>query len=96
MKVVLVDKHSPRSDGAPGLPTGVTLGKIYEVAEVLHVTGQYSIINDNFKIARYSMSRFRIYEQGVVKPLREAFNCLTIPLRSRIKELEKQIQEMNK
>lgn len=91
MKVKCIEKHTPRSDGRQGNPTGITVGKTYKVAEI--VTGlrdvdQYSIINDDFKIARYNQCRFEIVDDSPVVPLREAFNWLTTELRSRIKELE--------
>lgn len=90
MKVRCIEKSTPRSDGLQGAPTGLTIGKTYKVAEVLSggQTNQYSIINDEFRIARYSQCRFEVVCNEPVKGLREAFNWLTIELRSRIKELE--------
>jgi hypothetical protein len=90
MKVRCIEKSTPRSDGVPGQPTGLTIGKTYKVAEVLSGgrSNQYSIINDDFKIARYSQCRFEVVCDEPVKGLRDAFNWLTTELRSRIKELE--------
>jgi len=87
MKVKCIDVVSPRSDGASGKPTGLTIGCIYNVAEILD--SQYSIINDNFKIARYSQYRFEVVDDKD-KPtnLRRDFNKLTLAMRTRIKELE--------
>lgn len=91
MKVKCIEKHTARSDGQKGNPTGITVGKTYKVAEI--VTGlrdvdQYSIINDDFKIARYNQCRFEVVDDSPVVPLRDSFNWLTTELRSRIKELE--------
>lgn len=49
MRVMCVDKLAPRSDNVQGPPTGITVGKIYVVAEVLNGPRcpQYSIINDD-------------------------------------------------
>lgn len=89
MKVILIDNLTPRTDGKAGRPHGVTLGKEYEVAEVLDQTAQYSIINDENKMARYSQSRFEVTNTSPVLELRANFNRLTTPMRSRIKELER-------
>lgn len=91
MKVKCIEKSSPRSDGVPGGATSITVGKVYVVAEI--VTGrrdvdQYSIINDEFKLARYNQCRFEVVDDSPVRPLREAFNSLTTEMRSRIKQLE--------
>lgn len=91
MKVRCIEKSSARSDGVPGGATGITVGKIYKVAEI--VTGhrdvdQYSIINDEWKIARYNQCRFEVVCDEPVKGLREAFNWLTTEVRSHIKWLE--------
>lgn len=91
MKVKCIEKASPRSDGVPGGATGITVGKVYMVAEI--VTGrrdvdQYSIINDEFRMARYNQCRFEVVDDSPVLPLREAFNRLTTDMRSRIKQLE--------
>lgn len=91
MKVKCIEKSTPRSDGRQGNPTGITVGKVYKVAEI--VTGlrdvdQYSIINDDFKMARYSQCRFEVVCDEPVVSLREAFNSLTTDMRSRIKDLE--------
>lgn len=99
MKVLCVDKLAPRSDNVQGSPSGITVGNVYVVAEILdgHRGPQYSIINDDMKIARYSQSRFEvIVGGGIVNDIRGQFNSLTTPMRSRIKELEKQIAEMQK
>jgi hypothetical protein len=92
MKVKCVDKSTPRSDGQPGMPTGLTIGKVYKVGEVLNggKTDQYSIINDDFRIARYSQCRFEVVDDTPVRDLRTEFNWLTTELRTRIKELEAQ------
>lgn len=91
MKVKCIEKSTARSDGRQGSPTGITVGKVYKVAEI--VTGlrdvdQYSIINDEFKMARYNQCRFEVVCDKPVVSLREAFNTLTTEMRSRIKELE--------
>lgn len=88
MKVRCIEKSTPRSDGVPGKPTGLTIDKVYKVAEVLDHSGQYSIINDDFKIARYSQYRFEVVDHSPVLPLRDAFNSLTTEMRSYIKHLE--------
>lgn len=89
MKVKCIEVSSPRSDGRNGPPTGLTVGFIYEVAEVLGT--QYSIINDDMKIARYSQHRFEVVEYSNVPSLRNNFNKLTWPMRQRIRELEAKI-----
>ncbi|QYW06676.1 hypothetical protein uav_145 [Pseudomonas phage UAVern] len=91
MKVKCIEKSSPRSDGVPGGAKGITVGKVYTVAEI--VTGrrdvdQYSIINDEFKMARYNQCRFEVVDDSPVPSLRDAFNSLTTEMRSRIKQLE--------
>lgn len=91
MKVRCIDRALPRSDGVPGGPTGLTLGKVYKVAEIVvgrSDRNQYSIINDEFKIARYSQCRFEVVDHSPVLPLRDAFNTLTTEMRSYIKYLE--------
>lgn len=93
MKVKCIDKTSPRSDMRPGPPTSVTLGVVYEVAEINDETGQYSIINDDMKMGRYTQSRFIVVDDSPVKPLCEAFNTLTTPMRTRIKQLEKELAQ---
>jgi hypothetical protein len=50
-------------------------------------------MNDKMKLARYSTYRFEIVDESVPLPLRDSFNTLTTPLRMRIKELEKLINE---
>lgn len=91
MKIRCLDKASARSDGVPGGATALTIGKIYKVAEVLPTTGQYSIINDDFKIARYSQYRFEVVDDTPVRSLREEFNSLTTEMRAYIKQLEARI-----
>lgn len=91
MKILCIDKSTPRSDGKPGQPTAIKVGIIYDVAEIIEETGQYSILNDDFKLARYSQSRFEIVDHSPVVPLRQAFNSLTTVMRSRIKELENKL-----
>lgn len=93
MKVKCINTTSPRVDLRPGPPTGLTVGAVYEVAEVLDEVGQYSVINDGMKMARYMQSRFQVVDDSPVKPLRDAFNTLTTPLRTRIKQLEKELPE---
>lgn len=95
MKVRCVETSTPRSDGRRGNPTGITVGKIYNVAEIVvghRDVDQYSIINDEFKMARYNQCRFEVVEDTPVQPLRQAFNSLTTELRTRIKELEMQLE----
>jgi hypothetical protein len=94
MKIKCVDVVSGRSDFIPGGPTGLTKGKIYDVAEVLET--QFSIVNDKMKIARYSQYRFKIVDATPVKTLRENFNCMTTVMRDKIKELEKEIAKMKR
>lgn len=96
MKVRCIDVVSPRSDQIKGRPTGITAGCAYEVAEVLDETQQYSIINDDMKMSRYSQYRFLVIDPTPIKPLRENFNMLTLPLRTRIKELEKEVAILKK
>lgn len=88
MKVRCIDKSTPRSDSKRGEPTAITIDEVYKVAEVLTDTLQYSIINDDFKIARYSQCRFEVVCDEPVQDLRTAFNWLTTELRSHIKYLE--------
>ena len=88
MKIRCLDKASKRSDGVPGGATAITVGKTYKVAEVLQETGQYSIINDDFKMARYSQYHFEVVDDSPVRSLREEFNRLTTEMRARIKQLE--------
>lgn len=91
MRVRCIEKSTPRSDGVQGGPTGLTIGKIYKVAEIVvgrSDRNQYSIINDEFKIARYSQCRFEVVDHSPVLPLRDAFNTLTTEMRSYIKYLE--------
>lgn len=93
MKVKCIDKSSPRSDGKQGGATGITVGKTYTVAEVVigrRDVDQYSIINDEFKMARYNQCRFEVVDDSPVPSLRDAFNSLTTGMRSRIKQLENQ------
>lgn len=92
MKVKLIDNTTPRSDNVPGGPKAVTLGKVYEVAEDL-ASGQYSIINDKMKIARYSKYRFEVVDNTPPVPLRDGFNLLTLPMRMRIRELEQLLEK---
>lgn len=98
MRVKCIETSSPRSDGVRGGPTGLTVGKEYDVAEVIrsgiHGTSQYSVVNDSFKMARYSQSRFEVVDCSYVPLLRENFNTLTTPLRSKIKALKAQIKEL--
>lgn len=93
MKIVCVDVVSSRSDNIPGMPTGLTVGKVYDVAEILE--DKFSIINDSMKMARYSKFRFAVVEDSPVKPLRDNFNTLTTCMRSRIKELEAQVAALS-
>lgn len=90
MKVKCVDVLSPRSDGKFGRPSSLTVGKVYEVAEILD--SQFSIINDSMKIGRYTKERFEVICNKSVPDLRANFNTLTTPLRTRIKELEKELE----
>lgn len=89
MKIQMNDTVTPRCDGVHA-PLGITLGKVYEVAEILH--DKYSIINDNMKIARYLKIRFRVVDDTPVLALRDNFNTLTSQMRSKIKELEKELE----
>lgn len=93
MKVKCIDNSSPRADLRPGPPTGLSVGVVYEVAEILDETGQYSIINDDMKMGRYMQSRFIVVDDSAVRLLRDAFNTLTTPMRERIKQLEKELAE---
>lgn len=92
MKVKYVPIALKRRDGQKGNPTAVTAGKVYDVVEHLHDEGQYTILNDQFKLARYDVRRFEVVDCSSILPLRFVFNTLTTPLRSRIKELEKQLE----
>ena len=93
MKIKCIDIDTPRSDGRPGKAKGITVGQEYVVAEVLDT--QYSIINNDMKIARYSKIRFEVVDNSEVPSLRANFNTLTTPLRRRIKELEKMVKKQN-
>jgi len=86
MQVKYCNSQKPRSDGKKGEPTEVTLNSIYTVVEDLD--GKYSIINDHYKISRYSKERFEIIDDSPIKPLRESFNELTKELRMQLKELK--------
>jgi len=92
MRVICVDVKSPRSDGQRGRPTGITVGVIYDVAEV--TDSQFSIINDNMMMKRYNQSRFEVIDESPVLPLRENFNTLTTCMRSKIKALEKELNKL--
>lgn len=97
MKVVCIEKYTPRSDGVYGGATDITVGKVYEVAEV--VTGrrdvdQYSIINDKFKLSRYNQCRFVVVDHSPVPDLRTNFNHLTLDLRTELKALKAQLKEL--
>lgn len=98
MRVKCIENSTPRSDGVPGGPTGLTVGKEYEVAEVvrsgLRGTSQFSILNDSYKLARYSQSRFEVVDCGHIPSLRENFNHLTTPLRTELKALKAQLKEL--
>ncbi len=95
MKVKCIDTHTPRSDGRKGPPQGIKVGSVYDVAEILPQTNQYSIINDDSKMSRYDQSRFEVVDDSPVMPLRQAFNSLTTHMRVRIRELEIKAKEMN-
>lgn len=95
MKVKCIQTTAPRSDGRSGPPTGITEGKTYPIAEYLPRTGQYSIINDDYKLARYSADRFVVVEPGQIPPLRENFNELTSPLRSELKAIKAKLKELS-
>lgn len=102
MKVRCIQITTPRSDLRRGPPGGITVGKVYKVAEIVDhshtyelMNGEmfprpqmYSIINDNFKIARYSQDRFEVVCDKPIGTLRDSFNWLTTELRTRIKQLE--------
>ena len=90
MKVRSIDAVSPRSDGRTE-PLGITVGKEYLVAEALHGSSQYSIINDNNKIARYSQNRFEVTDSQPIEPLRQAFNYLTMDMRNQLKALQRPV-----
>lgn len=95
MKVKCIDIHTPRSDGRKGQPQGITVGGVYDVAEILPQTSQYSIMNDDSKMSRYNQFRFEVVDDSPVMPLRQAFNSLTTHMRVRIRELENKVKEMN-
>jgi len=86
MKVKCIDLDTARSDGKLGRPSALTLGSEYVVAEILDT--QFSIINDDMKIGRYSKIRFDVVDEKQVPSLRDNFNMLTLPMRNRIKDLE--------
>ena len=87
MIVRLIDGTSPRSDGRPGGPTDVTVGKCYRVGEICENGTQYSIIDDKFKLTRRSIHRFEVVDPTPPLPLRQEFNLLTLELRMKYKEL---------
>lgn len=91
MKVKCIDTHTPRSDRRKGQPQGIKVGGIYDVAEILPQTGQYSIMNEDSKMSRYNQFRFEVVDDSPVMPLRQAFNSLTTHMRVRIRELEKKV-----
>lgn len=95
MKVRCVQTTKPRSDGRVGPPTGITEGKTYPITEFLPETKQYSIINDDYKLARYSMDRFEVVDSGHVAPLRSTYNELTSPLRTELKALKAKLKELS-
>lgn len=95
MKVKCIDTHTPRSDGRKGQPQGIKVGGVYDVAEILPQTSQYSIMNDDSKMSRYNQFRFEVVDDSPVMPLRQAFNSLTTHMRVRIRELEIKAKEMN-
>lgn len=92
MKVMCINVVSPRSDHQSGMPSGITLGKVYDVAEVLD--DKYSIINDYMKMSRYSQYRFEVVDNSPVLPLRDNFNRLTTCMRTKIKELEAEVRRL--
>lgn len=83
-----------RRDGMKGNPTGVTDGKVYDVVDFNPQEGMFTILNDEWKLARYDMRRFIIVDDSPIPSIRSAFNTLTTPLRTRIKELEKQLESL--
>lgn len=88
MKVMYLDDEIPRSDGKHGAPKGVTVGAVYVVAEDLPDSDHYSIINDDLKMARYLKDRFEVVDSTPPRSLREEFNTLTTPMRTKIKQLK--------
>lgn len=95
MKVKCIDTHTPRSDGRKGQPQGIKVGGVYDVAEILPQSSQYSIMNDDSKMSRYNQFRFEVVDDSPVMPLRQAFNSLTTSMRVRIRELEIKAKEMS-
>lgn len=89
MIIKLIDDSSPRIDGKRGKPTSITLGKEYTVVEIEN--DKFTILNDDFKLGRYSKFRFVVVDNTTPMPIREQFNTLTTPMRTEIKSLKNQL-----
>lgn len=94
MKVMCTDVTSPRSDFPHKKPHGITAGKVYEVAMI--EGDKYTIINDEFKMARYNQYRFDVVDNSDIPSLRKNFNPLTTQMRTEIKQLKKHVKELER
>jgi hypothetical protein len=82
MKVMYIDQVTPRSDGRKGSPTGVTVGKVYEV---LQWDDQFfTIMNDRGKRAKYSKVRFITPPDYLVDTLTHKEMMITILTESNV------------
>jgi len=92
MKVKYIDNNTPRSDGKSGEPTDITLGETYTVVSIIEESGQIQIINDAFKLCRYSQFRFVTVDDSPIEEL--TFNQMSSKMRSRLKRVEKLLGKM--
>lgn len=79
MLVKYFDDQKKRSDGKDGKPTGLTVGNTYTVVEDLGY--QFTLMNNDMKLARYSKCRFEVVDDSPIPNLRDAFNTLTTEMR---------------
>jgi hypothetical protein len=93
VKVQYVNDATPRSDGRSGKPTGITLFQTYTVVAV--EGDKYVLLNDDYKLCRYSQARFLVTSTRKIEPIRKAFNSLTHPLRMEVKRLRQLVTELN-
>ena len=91
MKVRYVDNKTPRVDGKPFEPTGLTLNRVYSVYRIDEDKNHgkmYVVINDNLEISRYVASRFVSVSGSKTTPrdLTKDFNSIISKITSRIYE----------
>ena len=94
MIVQLIDTSTPRTDGKSGTPTQVTLNEEYVVID--ETDTHYAIMNDKLKIGKYSKQRFVITDNTPIPDTKKEFNRLTTPLRLKIVELEREVNQLKK